>query len=222
MSKPDRDQLGERLSAYIDGELDAEQTQRIERVLRRDERARRMLEELRRTVDLVSSLPRHVAPDSIAEDVQFHTERSELLGGSRRPLAPTGMRRSPVLAVLSMAAVLALVAIGLPIMISHERDDAGATKVALAPVSEPKGRLAPAPYADAEEAAKEPGVGSAKLGKGPGSPAGDRGAHPKAERLEESRVSAAGTRPDMRHALLDTADLDHKLRAGMDFPVKMD
>ncbi len=110
MSKIDREQLGEWLSAYVDGELNAEQEKLIERLLREDEGARTLLGELRRTVSLVSSLPRHRAPSSIAEDIQFHVERADLLGGVDEPgVGPAG-RRSPVFALLSMAAMLALVA----------------------------------------------------------------------------------------------------------------
>lgn len=110
MSKIDREQLGEWLSAYVDGELDAEQENLVERVLREDEGARRLLAELRRTADLVSSLPRHRAPSSIAQDVQLCVERSDLLGGVDEPgVGPAG-RRHPIFALLSMAAMLALVA----------------------------------------------------------------------------------------------------------------
>ncbi len=79
MSNQNREQLGESLSAYIDGELDEQQTQLVERALREDEGARQLLDELRQTISAVSSLPRHAAPDSIYEQVQRQLERSELL-----------------------------------------------------------------------------------------------------------------------------------------------
>ncbi len=109
MSKIDREQLGEWLSAYVDGELNAEQEKLVERLLREDEGARRLLAELRRTVSVLSSLPRHRAPSSIATDVQLCIERSDLLGDADEAgVGPAG-RRSPVFALLSMAAMLALV-----------------------------------------------------------------------------------------------------------------
>ncbi|MGB2987736.1 MAG: hypothetical protein WBE26_17860, partial [Phycisphaerae bacterium] len=109
MAGIDRGQLGELLSAYIDGELDAEHVKSVERILREDAGARHLLEELRGTVNIVSSLPRHSAPGSIAEDVQFQVERSELLGDpDSQPATATG-GRSGLPALLSMAAVLGLV-----------------------------------------------------------------------------------------------------------------
>ncbi len=110
MSKIDREQLGEWLSAYVDGELDSEQENLLERVLREDEGARRLLAELRRTAGLVSSLPRHRAPSSIAQDVQLRVERSDLIGGVDEPSVGPAGRRHPIFALLSMAAMLALVA----------------------------------------------------------------------------------------------------------------
>ena len=109
MSKINREQLGELLSAYIDGELDPEQEKLIEGMLQEDEDAQCLLDDLRRTVKLVSSLPRHPAPDSIAEDVQLRVERSELLGEVEEAGVRTGGWRNPAVVVLSMAAMLALV-----------------------------------------------------------------------------------------------------------------
>ncbi len=119
MSNIDQEQLGEWLSAYLDGELNPEQRELVEGRLREDESVRRLLDELRRTVNLVSSLPRHCAPGSIAEDVQLHVERSELLGEPEEPSVRSGGRRRPVLAVLSMAAALGLFAVGLRIIVTN-------------------------------------------------------------------------------------------------------
>ena len=112
MAKEEKGQFGELLSGYLDGELDAEETALVERALREDEDARRLLQELRRTADVVVTLPRHAAPPSILEDVRSRLERGELLGDfeDRRGMG-IGWRR-PVAALLSMAAVLALAAIG--------------------------------------------------------------------------------------------------------------
>ena len=62
MSDIDREQLGEWLSAYLDGELSEEQTTVVERLLREDASARQSLDALRRASELVPSLPRHAAP----------------------------------------------------------------------------------------------------------------------------------------------------------------
>ncbi len=112
MGNISREQLGEWLSAYLDDEVNEEQRALIEQLLREDDSARRMYEELRRTVELVSSLPRHDAPASIAEDVQAFSERSELIGDLDAPSPGVGRKRSPLVPLLSMAATLALVATG--------------------------------------------------------------------------------------------------------------
>ena len=64
----DRDQLGEWLSAYLDGELDEQDTSRVESVLEADSGAREMLEELREMSAAVGALPRQNAPDSLEDD----------------------------------------------------------------------------------------------------------------------------------------------------------
>jgi len=126
MSTADMDQekLGELLSAYVDGELDAQDVELVERVVRDDEDARRLLDELRRTASLVSSLPRHAAPNSIADDVRLQLERSELLGDVQPPRAASGGRRSPLVALLSMAAAVGFIVIG-GVWIVQDRDMRG-------------------------------------------------------------------------------------------------
>src|SRR3990170_1217954 len=101
MARLNPDQLGELLSAYIDRELDAAQTAQVERLLREDEAARRMLSELRRTVNAVASLPRHPAPASIASDVQTVLERSALLGDAPPARPHVHRTRAPWTARLS-------------------------------------------------------------------------------------------------------------------------
>ena len=54
MSETNPERLGELLSSYLDGELDAEQTDHVERILSGDADARTLLQDLRRTVDLVT------------------------------------------------------------------------------------------------------------------------------------------------------------------------
>ncbi|MFQ5494308.1 MAG: anti-sigma factor family protein, partial [Phycisphaerae bacterium] len=112
MSSMNREQLGEWLSAYLDKELSAEESRRIEAILETDEEARRTLEELRRTASLVAALPSHGAPESVAENIRAQVERQALLGDSPTEAAPQ-RRRSPLRAVLSLAAVLAVIVSGL-------------------------------------------------------------------------------------------------------------
>ena len=111
MARIDQEQLGELLSAYVDGELDANERQVIERVLREDESARQLLADLRRTVQAVSSLPRHAAPGSVATDIQSVLERSALLDDLPEPRAHQTRGRSSWVARLAMAAMVGLVVV---------------------------------------------------------------------------------------------------------------
>jgi hypothetical protein len=112
MASVDREQIGEWLSAYIDGELNDEQNAVIERLLREDPKVRRLLEELRATVALVSSLPHHPAPPGIGEDISRHIERDELLGSPDEVPVPTRGRRRIPLGQLATAAMFALIVFG--------------------------------------------------------------------------------------------------------------
>lgn len=120
MSNLGPEQLGEWLSAHLDGELDAQQKRLIERTLREDETARRLLDELRQTVAVVSSLPRHTAPSSIHEQIRLHLERGELLGDLPSSTLRSAARGSPRLRRLSLAAMLALT-IGGGVWIASDR-----------------------------------------------------------------------------------------------------
>lgn len=122
--------LGETLSAYLDGELDAEGTARVEQLLRDDRSVRDQLDVLRRTVDLVVALPRHRAPGTLAEDLQAHLERSELIGGFAEPTASPEPRRTPLVAILSTAAVFAFVAGGMWFMALNKPDAASDGRIA--------------------------------------------------------------------------------------------
>lgn len=106
-----RDQLSELLSAYLDGEVDDRERALVERVLREDAPARRLLEELRRTVHAVGALPRHAAPPTLAADLQAQLERAELLGGAETHTVPVQERRAPWTAWLAMAAMLGVVVV---------------------------------------------------------------------------------------------------------------
>lgn len=75
----DRERMEELLSAYLDDELQDTERAQAERLLKENATARKLLEELRLTSAIVSSLPRHTAPESIAEDVQQQIERRALL-----------------------------------------------------------------------------------------------------------------------------------------------
>ena len=103
------DKLGAQLSAYLDGELSAQEQAHVERLLDKDPAARQLLRELEHTTRLVASLPRHGAPPSLVEDLQLQLERSELLGGSEEQGSEPPVRRGSFKAALALAAMVAIV-----------------------------------------------------------------------------------------------------------------
>ncbi|UCC29753.1 MAG: hypothetical protein JSU86_16300 [Phycisphaerales bacterium] len=214
MSNIDQEQLGEWLSAYLDGELNPEQKELVDRLLREDESARRLLDDLRRTVDLVSSLPRHSAPGSLAQDVQLHVERSELLGEPEETPVRSGGRRAPFVAVLSMAAALGLFAVGLRIIVTDGalEPELGESIVALAP-DQDRDRLL-ADLAE-EEVASRPKKGRGHA-KGP-----RREARPTREAAMREAVADSSLTSDQPMDrgevanLVATADFSRKIRAGL-------
>jgi len=106
-----QDQLGELLSAYLDGELDERDTRLVERILQEDGAARALFAELRATIEVVHSLPRHAAPESIQEDLRLRLERSELLGDPGDAPVVRGRRVLTSGRRLSMAAMIGLVVV---------------------------------------------------------------------------------------------------------------
>lgn len=209
MGRLDPKQLGEWLSAYLDGELDAVESQRVEAILQENGEARRMLEELRRTSQLVSTLPRHKAPPSILEDIQLHAERTQLLDGSAaRPVRRAGGRGWALGIVSSAAAVALFVAGGWYLgwgggLTSPKSAD----RLALTPTS-----------------AGEAGQGSAarmakpveKSGLRPDAVAGRDTAATRT--LSETGKAGSGETAGSEAALLAAATIDQKLRAGLGVP----
>jgi len=109
MGKVEREQLGERLSAYLDGELDRREQAAVEGWLKSSEEARARLAQLRRISSALGSLPRHPAPPSIWEDVLRVVEREDLLG---EPVEPRfGARAVRIFASLLAAAAILFLSI---------------------------------------------------------------------------------------------------------------
>ena len=81
MSHLSDDQLGELLTAYVDGEVDPREKAFVEHLLREDRRAAALLAELRGLSTAVAQLPRHAAPTMIADDIRQLVERDQLLAG---------------------------------------------------------------------------------------------------------------------------------------------
>ncbi|MEK6798865.1 MAG: zf-HC2 domain-containing protein [Planctomycetota bacterium] len=105
------EQLNETLSAYIDGELSAEETARVERLIAADPKAAKLLVELRQTVELVRTLPRHAAPSSIAAEIQSLVEREALLDDSGTVTPRGHVERVSWVGRLAMAAMVGLVVV---------------------------------------------------------------------------------------------------------------
>ncbi len=109
MNPQKRGKLEEQLSAYLDGELSADQRAEVEAFLAEDEQARRLLDDLRRTVQLVQTLPRAKAGDELIDALRGRLERKALLG---EPATPAVTRRRPIHSYAArwaaVAAVLAL------------------------------------------------------------------------------------------------------------------
>lgn len=110
MTALEREKLGEWLSAYVDGELNAEQNKLIERLIEEDDEVRRRLEEMRSVSRIVFDLPRHAAPPSILQDIRRQTERDALLGDAEEDLAFVPGQSRFGMRLLATAAMVAVVA----------------------------------------------------------------------------------------------------------------
>lgn len=123
MSQLSEDQLGELLTAYADGEVDAREKAFVEHLLREDRRAVALLAEIRGMSTAVGQLPRQAAPELMTEDIRQYVERDELLGG---PMLSHGgpVYRAPSrrwTAVLSAAAMIGMVSAGVLYFQSQQR-----------------------------------------------------------------------------------------------------
>lgn len=69
----------EQLTAYLDGELNAQERREVENLLRRDPQAAALLESLRQVSNSVAALPRELAPTGLSAAVQERLARRTLL-----------------------------------------------------------------------------------------------------------------------------------------------
>ncbi len=105
------EQLSELLSSYLDGEVTERERAVVERALRDDPSARRLLEELRAVAHAVAGLPRHAAPATLESDLAAQLERSALIGGDDEPFShrtARGSNRASRFAVAAMFGVVVL------------------------------------------------------------------------------------------------------------------
>ncbi len=202
MTNESLEQLGERLSAYLDGELSTEDARAVEQLLHDDPDAHRMYEELQRTASLVAGLPKHRAPQTVADAVQARLERSELLGDVAPIDAVKTGRRSSLWGVLSMAAVLTLLVGGVWYMAGLGSRDDDVARLALGPVASEK-EIGLDASADAETASTRPGRDVLRKSRSP------RRARAKRKADDATVVSS---RRDER---LAKADFQKKLASGL-------
>lgn len=111
MSHPDREQLSELLSAYLDDELSDPERTMVEKIVAQDNDARRLLAELQETINAVASLPRQGAPGSISRDLIQQMERAHLLDDTESYNSTFRTRRPWRTAITSIAAMLGIVTI---------------------------------------------------------------------------------------------------------------
>jgi len=78
MTNPTNEEL---ISAYLDGELDPSETERVEQWLAADPAARQLLEELETVGNSLRALPRESLGDDFSDEVLARAERAMLLDG---------------------------------------------------------------------------------------------------------------------------------------------
>ena len=108
MDANQRDQIGELLSAYLDGELSADQRAQAERLITEDSEARALLVVLRQTADGVRQLPRAIAPADVLTEIRDRIERAELLGPPDQPVTLSRHQKRPLRSILATAAALVI------------------------------------------------------------------------------------------------------------------
>jgi len=139
----DRQDQFEQLSAYLDGELDAESARRLEEALAADEELRQELAGLRDTRQLLQQVALQPAPAHFARDVLRKAERHHHLGRG----LPGGVFRSVRWIPLAAAAVV-LLACGFAMVIIANLSDPDAASVDELAAAEPLASRRGAPDAD--------------------------------------------------------------------------
>ena len=102
----DREAQFEQLSAYLDGELSADEALELEAAIHSDEVLQAEFESLRQTRELLRQLPAETAPDHFAHAVLARAEKHHHLGKAN----PAGEYRSWRWIQLATAAVVLLAA----------------------------------------------------------------------------------------------------------------
>jgi hypothetical protein len=123
-----REELGERLSAYLDGEVTPTERAELEALLASDAEARALLAELRAAQSAVAELPRASAPVEVLAAITARLERQALLGPEEEQAALVRTRPRPWRA---WGAVAALVAVAVSAALYVTRPASDARRVAM-------------------------------------------------------------------------------------------
>jgi len=104
------DAIREQLSAYLDGELEAEEAEQVREHLASCEACRKELASLEELTGVLRALPRHKAPGEIEREVVTYIERDLLLRAPTRSQGWAVVRKT--LGMVTLAAASALIAVG--------------------------------------------------------------------------------------------------------------
>ncbi|HRX83976.1 MAG TPA: zf-HC2 domain-containing protein [Phycisphaerae bacterium] len=109
MNADANNEIGELLSAYLDGEVTEAERARVEQLLASDAEARALYAALQEMAGAVRNLPTAQAPAEVLSTVTTRLERETLLAGADPEVTLARHRRPPVRATLAIAALLAVV-----------------------------------------------------------------------------------------------------------------
>jgi hypothetical protein len=101
-------ELIEMLNAYLDGELDVEQTSQVEKILSENTQARSLLSELKEVSRMVRTLPAMEAPEDFSRTLQFEMERDVLLGQADLQVESAGRNHLRFRRLVAAAAMIVL------------------------------------------------------------------------------------------------------------------
>ena len=84
------DRMEELLNAYHDGQLNAREEAKVERLLENDAHVKLLLDQIVQTSQRVRQLPRAEAPESLRDEIQYQLERDQLLNPQADELQRVG------------------------------------------------------------------------------------------------------------------------------------
>ena len=158
VSKDPKQDWAELLSAYLDDQLSSAQAAKVERRLAKDAEARQLLGQMREVSEMVGRLPRHRAPDDLAEAVLADLERETLLDQAGSGPGEAGHKHLRWRRLAAAAAMIMLGGIAVTIIYSILSRGPDAHPEQLVAMREPAAGVAKSPQASAPTVEGE-GVG---------------------------------------------------------------